>query len=262
MPPIFCIVSLGRKRGKTSLIEWLLRELSRGGIRVSTVKHSMEGMDVQDKDTWRHLRAGAVEVAYVSPGELVFLRKSSVSLEEVLGNFRIESDVILIEGFKSSPYPKILCADDLKEVEEAARTIENVIAATGKITSEAEKIPCSPIKVMNKNEILKMIECSIREDWVRKVPGLNCGKCEYGSCAALAKAIKDGEATIRDCQMRRMVSAKLIIDGVAAPLGKWPQRLLKELLKGFVRSLKLSDVNIEAVEKIVVEVNLKEPEKT
>ncbi|RLG04694.1 MAG: molybdopterin-guanine dinucleotide biosynthesis protein B, partial [Thaumarchaeota archaeon] len=97
-PPIFCVVSLERSRGKTSLIERLVRELSRSGIRVATIKHSRERIDLEDKDTYRHLEAGALETAYVSPVELITMRRAQASLEDAVSSLHVDPDLILAEG--------------------------------------------------------------------------------------------------------------------------------------------------------------------
>ena len=78
MASIICIVSLRRSRGKTRLIEYLIKELKRSGMKVATIKHTSEPFDVEGKDTWRHAEAGALEVACVTPREL-----SSPSEEEI-----------------------------------------------------------------------------------------------------------------------------------------------------------------------------------
>ena len=257
MLPIFCVVSVGRKRGKTQLIEFLLENLSAKGIRVATVKHSREAADLRGKDTWRHLEAGALEVAYVSDFQLTFFRRSNGSLEEALANFHVDPDVVIVEGFKSSPYPKILCARNPSEALEALQLIENVVGVVGEGLESRSDVDL-PVDAVGKREVLELVERSVRESWVKAIPGLNCGRCEYGSCAAMADMILEGKATIRDCQMRNAISAKLAIDGVNIPLGKWPQTLLKELLKGFVRSLKLKDVDLDSAGRLVVEVNLKD----
>ncbi|RLG07506.1 MAG: hypothetical protein DRN65_03345, partial [Thaumarchaeota archaeon] len=53
------------------------------------------------------------------------------------------------------------------------------------------------------------------------------------------------------------LTARLRLDAVEVPLGPWPQRLLRELLMAFVRSLKLKGVDVSNVRKMVVEIDLK-----
>ena len=255
MPPIFCVVSLERSKGKTSLIEWLVKRLSRSGVRVATIKHSKEPIDLKDKDTYRHLKAGALEVSYVSPFELVTIRRVEASLEDAINSLHVSSDLILVEGFKESPYPKILCLKSLDEAREAVKRISNVIAVAHEFPSEGLQV--GDVKVLGRDDVFKLIKKSVIEYWIKRIPGLNCGKCKYGSCAGLADAIRRGEATIRECIMRGVYDARILIDQEEIPLGAWPQQLLRELIMAFVKALKLRGLSIEKAEKILVEVRLK-----
>jgi len=75
MPPIISIV--GRSgAGKTTVLEPLIAELARRGLRVGVLKHSAHGfeMDREGKDTWRHRRAGAQAVGIMSPDEIAVIR--------------------------------------------------------------------------------------------------------------------------------------------------------------------------------------------
>lgn len=256
MPPIFCVVSLERARGKTSLIEWLVKELSERGIRIATIKHSQEQIDLIGKDTSRHLDAGAIETVYISPIELITMQRVQASLEDAVSSLHVEPDLILAEGFKTSSYPKIFCAESIEEAREALKKIPNVVAVVSK--SSAEEPQAGSIKALSKHEVLELIKRKVAEYWVKKIPGFNCGKCRYGSCKGLAEAIERGDATIRECVMRSFHTARIIVDSEEIPLGSWPQQLLRELIKGFVSSLKLQNIDLGKVEKILVEVNLRE----
>ncbi len=111
MIPILSVV--GRSdSGKTTLLEKLIRELSARGRRIGTVKHHYHGpvaVDVPGKDSWRHRQAGAVAVALVSPDTLFVVRESppGLSLEALVHRSLFGVDLVLTEGFKSGPMPKI-----------------------------------------------------------------------------------------------------------------------------------------------------------
>lgn len=96
--------------GKTTLMEKLVADLADRGLRVATVKHDAHGfeLDQPGKDTWRHRRAGAVATAISSPTgfALVEGRASERPLEEILP-LLARVDIILVEGYKNLPYPKI-----------------------------------------------------------------------------------------------------------------------------------------------------------
>ena len=96
--------------GKTTLIEALCPMLRGAGRRVGFLKsdaHSFE-MDREGKDTDRMFRAGAERVAIASAteGALRFRldRKDPGRLIEELFP---ACDLVLVEGFKTSPLPKI-----------------------------------------------------------------------------------------------------------------------------------------------------------
>jgi molybdopterin-guanine dinucleotide biosynthesis protein B len=123
--PIVCFV--GRSgSGKTTLLVEVIRLLRERGWRVASVKHDVHGasFDTEGKDSWRHKEAGAETVILVAPGRLVSVSdtKGEVALEEVRARFAGGADLILVEGFKRAPHPKI-------EVARAARARSVLLGA-------------------------------------------------------------------------------------------------------------------------------------
>ncbi len=111
MIPILSIVGRSNS-GKTTLLEKLIRELTGRGRRVGTIKHHFHGpveVDVPGKDSWRHKQAGARVVALSSRGTLFVVRDTDgeVPLEVIAHQALFGVDLILTEGFKSGPMPKI-----------------------------------------------------------------------------------------------------------------------------------------------------------
>jgi len=109
--PILSVVGRS-KSGKTTLLEKLIRELAARGRRVGTIKHHYHGpvtVDVPGKDSWRHRQAGARAVALVSPDTVFVVRDSAegMSLEALTHLGLCGVDLVLTEGFKSGPMPKI-----------------------------------------------------------------------------------------------------------------------------------------------------------
>ncbi len=111
MVPILSIVGRSNS-GKTTLLEKLIRELTGRGRRVGTIKHHFHGpveVDVPGKDSWRHRRAGARTVALSSPDTLFVVGDiaGAWSLDAIAHQALFEVDLVLTEGFKSGPMPKI-----------------------------------------------------------------------------------------------------------------------------------------------------------
>lgn len=108
-----------KDNGKTTLVVRLVEHLSGGGLRVSTVKHAHHSVDPDQpgKDSRRHRDAGAQEVVLATAKRFVLFHElrhtAEPSLDELLGRMA-PVDLVIVEGFKHFPYPKI-------EVHRAAR---------------------------------------------------------------------------------------------------------------------------------------------
>ncbi|HJS86057.1 MAG TPA: molybdopterin-guanine dinucleotide biosynthesis protein B [Acetobacteraceae bacterium] len=97
--------------GKTTLLTAVLPLLRARGLRVSTVKHAHHGFDMDrpGKDSHRHREAGAHEVLVASSARWALLHEvegGEPALPDLLA--RLEPvDLVLVEGFKAHPYPKL-----------------------------------------------------------------------------------------------------------------------------------------------------------
>ena len=100
-----------RNSGKTGLVEDLVAEFSRRGLRVGTVKHSKHAhdLDTPGKDSHRHRTAGADPAAIITPELLgVVLRRGEAEdpLERLAPLFA-DCDLLLVEGYIDRRGPKI-----------------------------------------------------------------------------------------------------------------------------------------------------------
>ncbi|MBL8446673.1 MAG: molybdopterin-guanine dinucleotide biosynthesis protein B [Zoogloeaceae bacterium] len=98
--------------GKTTLIERLIPEFTSRGIRVSVIKHAHHGFDLDrpGKDSYRHREAGATEVLMLSNQRWVLMHElRGASEPDLAAQLEILSpcDLVLIEGFKAAPVPKV-----------------------------------------------------------------------------------------------------------------------------------------------------------
>jgi molybdopterin-guanine dinucleotide biosynthesis protein B len=96
--------------GKTTVVERLVRTLTKRGHRVAAIKHAAHGYsaDPPGKDSWRVLQAGADQMVLVGPDTYTIRRRCQrpPALQELIREIQ-NVDLILVEGFKSEPGPKI-----------------------------------------------------------------------------------------------------------------------------------------------------------
>ncbi|KQY26793.1 molybdopterin-guanine dinucleotide biosynthesis protein B [Rhizobium sp. Root482] len=110
-PRVFGIAGW-KNSGKTGLAVRLVTELTRRGYSVSTVKHAHHDFDI-DKvgaDSFRHREAGAHEVTIVSGTRYAIMHElrgaPEPAFSEILARLA-PCDLVLIEGYKREPIPKI-----------------------------------------------------------------------------------------------------------------------------------------------------------
>ena len=79
-----------KNAGKTTLVEKLVVDLTARGFRISTVKHAHHSFDIdhEGRDSFRHRKAGATEVAVVSSGRWALIHElrneAEPNLEDIL----------------------------------------------------------------------------------------------------------------------------------------------------------------------------------
>lgn len=95
--------------GKTTLIERLLPELKAAGLSVAVVKHDAHGLDVDrhGKDSDRLFRAGADVLVHDAREVLLRFHASNLSLPLAIQRLGGSYDLVLVEGHKDSPGPKV-----------------------------------------------------------------------------------------------------------------------------------------------------------
>ena len=142
MIPIVSIVGTSNS-GKTVLIVKLVAELTRRGFRVATVKHNRHGFEIdhEGKDSWRHRQAGAVATVVASPGRIALIEDAAkdYDLIEIRDLYIRNVNIILAEGYKQNPHPKIEVFRAELMRERLCDSGDNLIALAGdkRVSSEA-----------------------------------------------------------------------------------------------------------------------------
>jgi molybdopterin-guanine dinucleotide biosynthesis protein B len=111
-PPVLIGIVGWKNSGKTTLVARVIPLLVRQGFKVATVKHTHHDLRPLDgaTDGERHARAGAVKTIVIAPNawEISGCRQEDAPPEFAdLDGYLAEADIVIVEGFKSAPIPKI-----------------------------------------------------------------------------------------------------------------------------------------------------------
>jgi molybdopterin-guanine dinucleotide biosynthesis protein B len=131
--------------GKTTLIEKMIPELNRRGYRVGTIKHNIHGFEIdrEGKDSWRHRKAGARITVLSSPGKAAVMEdvEKDLTITDLRDRYIRDVDIILSEGFKGNPYPKIEVFRSALKQEPLCAREDNLIAFASDIRLD-RGVPC------------------------------------------------------------------------------------------------------------------------
>lgn len=222
---------VGKKNtGKTSLTVKVIEELTKRGYNVASIKHSHHSieMDKENTDTWKHKQAGANLVVGVGSTTFFNARKEH-DLNRILyllkhfGNF----DFVIIEGYKSYNYPKIITSPNVRD--------EYTIKEVDSFTIDAQGI----------SELADLIE-ERGHDIVDTLFANNCG---YNDGEAIAEEIRNEKLNVEDLDD---VHAYLSIDEKVVGLNRFVSDYIKQSILGVISTLNLEEYGVENVNKIEV----------
>jgi len=130
LPPLIAFVGYSNS-GKTTFIESVISEFTSMNLRVGTLKHAGHKFepDTRGKDSWRHRRAGASITVTASDAVIAMTMEtdSKPRPKELLHLFK-GLDLVIAEGFKHEPVPKIFVPGREKTSLDPAAFDEHVIA--------------------------------------------------------------------------------------------------------------------------------------
>lgn len=157
--PFLFAVSGVKNSGKTTLITKLIPILTEYGLRVATIKHDGHEFcaDVPGTDTYAHLQAGAYGTAVFSDGKYMVVKQAQVTEQELARMFP-EADLILLEGFKDSDWPKV----ELVRKGNSERCVcrRETVAVLSDFVPEG----CDPAAVMDLNDVKQAADL-ILDEW-------------------------------------------------------------------------------------------------
>jgi molybdopterin-guanine dinucleotide biosynthesis protein B len=130
------VAFVGRHNGgKTTFLTKVLPHLVANGIRVGYVKHAHAGfeIDTPKKDSYRARHAGVLQTIVLGGGKVAVIddgrAESELTLDAALARYgRDDVDLIVVEGFKTEPLPKIEVARAALSTELLCLNDRNLVA--------------------------------------------------------------------------------------------------------------------------------------
>ena len=121
--------------GKTTLLLAVLPLLAASGLRVGYLKHAHAGFEIDrpEKDSYRARRTGVIQTIVTGGGQTAVIddgdRDGEPGLEAVIARYaRADLDLVVVEGFKAEPLPKIEVARAALSTELLCLNDRNLIA--------------------------------------------------------------------------------------------------------------------------------------
>jgi molybdopterin-guanine dinucleotide biosynthesis adapter protein len=130
------IAFVGRHNsGKTTLLLAVLPLLVVKGIRVGYLKHAHAGFEIDrpDKDSYRARRTGVLQTIVVGGGQIAVIddawSETDLTLDAAIARYgRDDLDLVVVEGFKAEPLPKIEVARRALSTELLCLNDRNLVA--------------------------------------------------------------------------------------------------------------------------------------
>ena len=97
--------------GKTTLVTALIAELKARGYKVGAIKHDAHKFEIDHpgKDSYRFTESGADSMLISSNSKLAFVKRhqQTPEIDQLIGDYFADVDIVLVEGFKKLGLPKI-----------------------------------------------------------------------------------------------------------------------------------------------------------
>ncbi len=164
-----------KKSGKTTVIERMLGELTRRGVRAGSLKlihHEGFTIHAEGRDTARHWEAGADFSIALAPDETTMVRRTGgthETLDDVRNLVPPNTRVILCEGLvMGGPDVRtVLCLREPGQADAYLRELmddAHVVAVSGRLASEGGKVAGLPLlDVTDDGDLSKLVDLVM--DW-------------------------------------------------------------------------------------------------
>ena len=233
---VFSIAGYHRS-GKTTVAVELIKELKKRGFKVVSIKdiHAEDfSMEEKNSNSWKHWEASQDTVIARGLNETYQIWHRQLSLSEMLEH--LDADYVVIEGMKSAPLPRIICAENQSQLDELVDG--TVFAISGIFADNHSKYKHLPVyKAFEQvSQFADLVEKKVFE--VLPIPKAECcGECGL-TCWEMVVAILAEERTRDNCQTDRKTGMKLKIGSKEIKIVPYVQKTFIDIIKAYLQNLK------------------------
>ena len=230
--------------GKTATAECVIRELTKRGYSVGSVKEIHNETFAMDSnptsDTKRHRDAGAALVVARGLSETDALYPTKLDMRQILALFG-GYDYVVCEGVRDYPLPTIMTASKVEDF--APKWSDLTFCVSGRIADSITEYGSFPAisAYPDASALVDLIEEKVFELLPNAEPG-HCGHCG-GDCWEMAKRILRGEAERSDCLGNTAVD--LLVGGKRIDMQPFVERILRSTMLGLLKELKGYEDGVE-----------------
>lgn len=223
--------------GKTTLATCLIRELTKKGYNVCSIKdiHSETyHSDTEGKNTFLHTQAGSKAVFAKGLYDSALLFPRPLNLKEMVSY--LQADYLIIEGLQNAPVSKIVCAENTDQLDELID--DTCIGISGVISSKMKSFKGLPF--FSLPDDLSVLISTIEEKCFDILPLAEpecCSACGK-DCYTMAEDIIQGRAERSDCVLAEQAELKLWVGDREIVIVPFVQKLLQDIVIAFVNNLK------------------------
>ena len=225
------------RTGKTTVVVNLIKELKSRGYKVVSIKdiHNEDfTMEKEGSNSWKHWQASDEVVIASGLNETYQIWHRKLNLNEMLEHF--SADFVVVEGMKSAPLPKIICAENSKQLDELIDG--TIFAISGKFADSEEEYKDLPVFNSNKNikELTDLVEQKVFEVLPLSESEC-CMECGFTCTGMVAQILKENKNR-DDCKTDRKTEINLKIDRKDVKIVPFVQKTLKDIILAYLQNLK------------------------
>ncbi|EAD4257416.1 molybdopterin-guanine dinucleotide biosynthesis protein B [Listeria monocytogenes] len=148
-----------KNSGKTTLLNALIRASRKENYTVSAIKHDAHDFSVDHAgtDSYSFQESGAEAVVIANSRQYAVMEQTGIDLKTAIQKLP-ESDIVLIEGYKEGPFPKIILVREQAEIE-----LLNNSKAAHKIATHNPALKKEAIFIGEENALNLFAETLIKE---------------------------------------------------------------------------------------------------